>query len=52
MKLIEQLLRFSVAIEVDVVKRMPIARQEFLDSQRAGAVRRAKHDDIPQIASD
>ena len=52
MKLIEQLLRVSVAIEVDVVERMAVAGQELLHSERAGAVRRAKHDDIAKVARD
>jgi hypothetical protein len=52
MKAIEQLLRVGVAIEVDVVERMAVARQELLDAQRAGAMRRADHDDVAEAAGD
>ena len=52
MKAIEQILRVGVAIEVDVLKRMAVARQELLDAQRAGAVRRANQDDVAKAAGD
>ena len=39
MKAIEEILRVGVAIEVDVVKRVAVARQELLDAQRACAMR-------------
>ena len=51
-KPIEQLLRVGIAIEIDVVERMAVARQELLDPQRAGAVRRADHDDVAEVARD
>jgi hypothetical protein len=49
MESIEQLLRVRIAIEIDVVERMAVAREEFLDAQRPGAVRRAEHDDVADI---
>ena len=52
MKPIEQLLRLGVAIEIDVRVRMAVARQELLHPQRAGAMRRADHDDVAEAARD
>jgi hypothetical protein len=40
-KPIEQLLRIGIAIQIDVVERMAVPRQELLDPQRSGAVGRA-----------
>ena len=34
------------------MKRMAVARQKLLHAQRAGAVRRANHDDIAKVAGD
>ena len=48
MKPIEQLLRVGVAIEIDVGVRMAVAGQKLLHPQRAGAMRRADEDDIPE----
>ena len=50
MKAIEEILRVGVAIEVDVMKRVAIARQELLDAQRAGAMGRANQDDVAVAA--
>jgi hypothetical protein len=47
MKPIEEILRVGVAIEIDVMKRVAIARQELPDAQRAGAMRRANQDTSP-----
>src|SRR6266478_6469302 len=52
MKPIEEILRISVAIEVDVMKRVAIARQELLDAQRAGAMRRANQNDVTIATGD
>ena len=52
MKAIEEFLRVGIAIEVDVMKRVAIARQEFLDAQRAGAMNRANQDDVAIAAGD
>ena len=52
MKPIEEILRVGVAIEVDVMKRVAIARQELLDAQRAGAMRRANQHDVTISAGD
>ena len=52
MKPIEEILRVGVAIEVDVMKRVTIARQELLDAQRAGAIPLANQHDVTITAGD
>ena len=52
LKPVEQLLRLAVAIEIDVVERMPVPRQELPSPERSGTVRRADDDDVTQIARD
>ena len=52
MKAVEEFLRVRVAIEVDVMKRVAIARQELLDAQRACAMRRANQDDVAVATCD
>ena len=52
MELIEQPLGVGVAVEVDELVRMAVPRQEFLHAQRAGAMRRAGHDDVAEAAGD
>ncbi len=49
-KPIEQLLGVGIAIEIDVVMRMPVAGQEVLHPQRAGAMDRADHHHIAEAA--
>ena len=44
LKSIEQLLRVAVAVEVDVVKWVPVPGQEFVHPQRSRAVRRSDND--------
>jgi hypothetical protein len=51
-KPIQQLLRGAVTVEVDVVKRMSVTRQELFDAKRAGAVSRAYDNDVAQIVCD
>ena len=52
MKVIQELLRLGVLIEVDVMERMAVPRQKLLDPKRARAVHRAVDDDVPEVASD
>ena len=52
MKLLEHLLRFGVAIEVDVVERLAVAGQELPHPERAGTMRRAKQDEVAHLARD
>src|SRR3984893_16267592 len=52
LKLIEQRLSIGVTIEVDVVERMAVTRQEIFYSQRTGAVGRPNHDDIAKLVCD
>ena len=52
LKPIEEILRVGVAIEIDVMKRVAIARQEFLDAQRAGTMRRSNQNDVTKAAGD
>ena len=49
---IEHLLGVGVAIEIDVGERVAVAREEFLHPQRAGAVRRAEHDNVAEAVGD
>jgi hypothetical protein len=51
-KPVEEFLRVGVAIEIDVMKRVAIARQELLDAERAGRVRRANQHDVTRAAGD
>ena len=46
MEPVEQFLNAGVAIEVDVGVGMPVSRQEFLDTQRAGRMHRSDEHDV------
>ena len=49
---IEELLRFGVAVEIDVVVGMAVAGQKLLDPQRTGAVHRSDQHDVTKTAGD
>ena len=50
LKPVEQLLRLVIAIQIEVVKRMAVPRQEFAGAKRPGAVRRSDDDDVAEVA--
>ena len=45
-KLIEQLLRGGVSVEIEIRIGIPVARQELLQAQRAGRVRGSDEHDV------
>ena len=52
LKPVEQLLRLVIAIQIEVVKRMAVPRQEFAHPKRPGAVHRSDDDDVAEVAGD
>jgi hypothetical protein len=49
---VEDLFCRPIVVEIEILKRVPVPRQEFLDAECRCALRRTNHDDVPDLVGD